>query len=63
VLGRAVDLRNPYVDALSYLQLRALRGLRSTTPGDPVADDQVTDLRNLLALTVNGIAAGLQNTG
>jgi phosphoenolpyruvate carboxylase len=29
VLGRAVQLRNPYVDALSLLQLRALRGLRA----------------------------------
>ena len=29
VLSRAVDLRNPYVDALSHLQLRALTALRS----------------------------------
>src|SRR5699024_10053734 len=29
VLGRAVQLRNPYVDALSLLQLRALRALRT----------------------------------
>ncbi|MBD0292265.1 MAG: phosphoenolpyruvate carboxylase [Jiangellaceae bacterium] len=56
VLGRAVALRNPYVDALSYLQLRALRGLR----GDS-ADESA--LHRLLQLTVNGVAAGLQNTG
>ena len=58
VLGRAVALRNPYVDALSTLQVRALRGLRQEERGaDPVA------LRRLLQLTVNGVAAGLQNTG
>jgi phosphoenolpyruvate carboxylase len=58
VLGRAVALRNPYVDALSTLQVRALRSLRSA---DPPAD--VDALRRLLLLTVNGVAAGLQNTG
>jgi phosphoenolpyruvate carboxylase len=58
VLSRAVALRDPYVDALSYLQLRALGALRG-------ADDE-TDrepLERLLLLTVNGVAAGLQNTG
>ncbi|MDX6745068.1 phosphoenolpyruvate carboxylase [Actinocorallia sp. A-T 12471] len=59
VLSRAVELRNPYVDALSYLQLRALRTLRS--PHTP--DHDPTRLENLLLLTVNGVAAGLQNTG
>jgi phosphoenolpyruvate carboxylase len=58
ILGRAVQLRSPYVDALSLLQLRALRGLRT---GDAV--EHADDLRRLLLLTVNGVAAGLQNTG
>jgi phosphoenolpyruvate carboxylase len=58
VLSRAVALRDPYVDALSYLQLRALTALR----GD---DDSAgrERLERLLLLTVNGVAAGLQNTG
>ncbi len=56
VLSRAVALRDPYVDALSHLQLRALAGLRR---GD--ADRE--RLERLLLLTVNGVAAGLQNTG
>ena len=60
VLGAAVDLRNPYVDALSHLQLRALTALRT----DESVDEQGADrLRRLLLLTVNGVAAGLQNTG
>jgi phosphoenolpyruvate carboxylase len=59
ILGAAVDLRNPYVDALSHLQLRALTALRTTDPDDEQGDR----LRRLLLLTVNGVAAGLQNTG
>jgi phosphoenolpyruvate carboxylase len=59
ILGAAVDLRNPYVDALSHLQLRALSALRAG-----VADEaEERRLRSLLLLTVNGVAAGLQNTG
>ena len=57
VLSRAVALRDPYVDALSYLQLRALAALRG--PGTA----QRERLERLLLLTVNGVAAGLQNTG
>jgi phosphoenolpyruvate carboxylase len=59
VLSRAVSLRDPYVDALSYLQLRALAALRDTDP----QDDERERLERLLLLTVNGVAAGLQNTG
>lgn len=58
VLGRAVQLRSPYVDALSLIQLRALRALRTGA-----AESDVAGLRRLLLLTVNGVAAGLQNTG
>jgi phosphoenolpyruvate carboxylase len=58
VLSRAIVLRDPYVDALSYLQLRALSALRA----DQAPEDADSDER-LLLLTVSGIAAGLQNTG
>jgi phosphoenolpyruvate carboxylase len=58
VLSRAVALRDPYVDALSYLQLRALAALR-----DPSDDQDRERVERLLLLTVNGVAAGLQNTG
>ncbi|WP_434081619.1 phosphoenolpyruvate carboxylase [Sanguibacter sp. Z1732] len=58
VLGRAVQLRSPYVDALSLIQLRALRALRADEGED--VDDQ---LRRVMLLSVNGVAAGLQNTG
>jgi len=61
VLSRAVALRDPYVDALSYLQLRALAALREADPA-PGAEERER-LERLLLLTVNGVAAGLQNTG
>jgi phosphoenolpyruvate carboxylase len=60
VLSRAVALRDPYVDALSHLQLRALTALRGPAADDPAEREQ---LERLLLLTVNGVAAGLQNTG
>ena len=59
VLSWAIELRNPYVDALSHLQLRALRALRAKGPG---ARERAVAER-LFLLTVNGVAAGLQNTG
>ncbi|GAB3095176.1 phosphoenolpyruvate carboxylase [Isoptericola nanjingensis] len=71
VLGRAVQLRSPYVDALSLLQVRALRALRSqgVSEGLTVDDGEWVDgghkdrWQHLLLLTVNGVSAGLQNTG
>ncbi|MFJ3402937.1 phosphoenolpyruvate carboxylase [Promicromonospora sp. NPDC090134] len=64
VLGRAVQLRSPYVDALSLLQVRALRGLRTGSDGGSAVDgDYAGRLQHLLLLTVNGVSAGLQNTG
>ncbi|TDD37309.1 phosphoenolpyruvate carboxylase [Actinomadura sp. KC06] len=59
VLSRAVELRNPYVDALSHLQLRALKTLRQGVANH----EERTHLEALLLLSVNGVAAGLQNTG
>ncbi len=64
VLSRAVALRDPYVDALSYLQLRALSELRGLpAEGDGEDAGRGEQLRRLLLLAVSGVAAGLQNTG
>ncbi|RCG27858.1 phosphoenolpyruvate carboxylase [Sphaerisporangium album] len=60
VLSRAVQLRDPYVDALSHLQLRALSALRAASD---LPEDERERLETLLLLSVNGVAAGLQNTG
>ncbi|GAC1645606.1 MAG: phosphoenolpyruvate carboxylase [Candidatus Dormibacteraceae bacterium] len=59
VLSWAVELRNPYVDALSHIQLHALEGLRR----EPADQSEREQLEHVLLVTVNGVAAGLQNTG
>ncbi len=55
-LARAIDLRNPYVDPLSFLQVELLRRKRARGGDDP-------ELDRAILLTINGIAAGLRNTG
>jgi len=59
LLRGAIDRRNPYVDPLSYVQVRALRALRR--PDLP--PDERAAREHILALTVRGIAAGVRNTG
>ena len=63
VLGRAIRIRSPYVDALSLLQVRALGAVRQLDPDDELDKERVADLIYLILCTVSGIAAGLQNTG
>ncbi len=58
-LRDSIDRRNPYVDPLSYIQVRALRALRR---GDLPPDERAAR-EHILALTVRGIAAGVRNTG
>jgi phosphoenolpyruvate carboxylase len=58
-LRRSIELRTPYVDALSALQIELLARLRRTPPGDPEA----ARLRRIVGATLSGIAAGLQTTG
>jgi phosphoenolpyruvate carboxylase len=58
VLLRSIRLRNPYVDPMSFVQVALLRRFRSLPEGD-----ERERVRRALALSVNGIAAGLQNTG
>jgi phosphoenolpyruvate carboxylase len=55
VLARSIRLRNPYVDPLSLIQVELLRRKRRGEDTD--------DLNYALAATINGIAAGLRNTG
>jgi phosphoenolpyruvate carboxylase len=59
VLRRSIRLRNPYVDPLSFIQVVLLRRLRSLADDAPEREA----LHLLVALTINGVAAGLQNTG
>jgi phosphoenolpyruvate carboxylase len=55
-LQRAILVRRPQLDPICYLQVGLLARLRSGGDADPL-------LRRALLLTVNGVAAGLGNTG
>ena len=55
VLRRSIDVRNPYVDPINLIQIELLTRLRQS-PDD-------VELLRAFAVTVNGIAAGMRNTG
>jgi len=55
VLARSIRLRNPYVDPMSLIQVELLRRKQR--------GEQSSDLEYPLGATINGIAAGLHNTG
>lgn len=59
VIQESIRLRNPYVDPLSYLQVHLVSELRAVRER---GEDDLNLLREVL-LTINGIAAGLRNTG
>ncbi len=65
VLQKSIRLRNPYVDPLSYLQVELLKRLRAL-PLDDDSEEMKTarrDLRAAVLLSINGVAAGMKNTG
>jgi phosphoenolpyruvate carboxylase len=55
VLRRSIDVRNPYVDPINLVQIELLRRMR--------ADGHDARLERALMVTMNGVAAGLRNTG
>ncbi|MBI4630626.1 MAG: phosphoenolpyruvate carboxylase [Chloroflexi bacterium] len=59
VLQRAIKLRNPYVDSMSFIQLGLLRKLRAL----PAESDERKEIMDALRLSIVGVAAGLKNTG
>lgn len=58
-LERSIELRNPYVDPLSFVQIELLRRKRALDAEGAVD----SDLSRAVLLTINGVAAGLRNTG
>ena len=58
-LREALDRRAPFLDMLSYLQVELLE--RKKSP--PRAKAEKKQLDRAIQLTINGIAAGLRNTG
>ncbi len=65
VLQKSIRLRNPYVDPLSFLQVELLKRLRALPTGDDSEEMKTArrDLRAAVLLSINGVAAGMKNTG
>ncbi len=58
-LARSIEHRFPYIDPLNHLQVELMRRYRAHRGREPV-DER---LRNGIHLSINGVAAGLRNTG
>jgi phosphoenolpyruvate carboxylase len=67
VLQRSITVRNPYVDPMSYLQIELLARKRTDESSGKSAREREPGEREKLLyailLTINGIAAGMRNTG
>ena len=62
-LARSIEHRFPYIDPLNHLQVELLRRFRAV-PADKRADDPAMErVQRGIHLSINGIAAGLRNTG
>jgi phosphoenolpyruvate carboxylase len=57
-LQRSIRVRNPYIDPMNYIQVALLRRLRAGA-----SPPETVELKDAVLLSVNGIAAGLRNTG
>jgi phosphoenolpyruvate carboxylase len=62
VLANSIRLRNPYVDPMSLLQLELLTRKRADS-NDPDFHKDAAELDRAITATINGISAGLRNTG
>jgi phosphoenolpyruvate carboxylase len=72
-LRRSIELRNPYVDPLSYLQVRFIKELRQKVQSDlataeepearPGLSATLDPLLDTVLMAINGVAEGLQSTG
>ena len=58
-LARSIEHRFPYLDPLNHLQVELMRRYRNRKAGDP-ANERV---QRGIHISINGIAAGLRNTG
>ena len=57
VIQKSIDLRNPYTDVLNLIQVELMRRFRESP------EDARDEKRDMLYLSINGIAAAMQSTG
>ncbi|RQP25213.1 phosphoenolpyruvate carboxylase [Piscinibacter terrae] len=58
-LARSIEHRFPYLDPLNHLQVELMRRYRQRREGDPATER----VKRGIHISINGVAAGLRNTG
>ena len=58
-LARSIEHRFPYLDPLNHLQVELMRRYRKSQPDDPGLER----MKRGIHISINGVAAGLRNTG
>ncbi|MDM4764576.1 phosphoenolpyruvate carboxylase [Pelomonas sp. SE-A7] len=62
-LARSIEHRFPYIDPLNHLQVELMRRYRAVPPEKRAEDPSMERVQRGIHLSINGIAAGLRNTG
>jgi phosphoenolpyruvate carboxylase len=62
-LKRSLEIRDQYLDPISYLQVELLRRIRAEAAAGISGAEIDERLQRAMLITVNGVAAGLRNTG
>ncbi len=62
-LARSIEHRFPYIDPLNHLQVELMRRYRAVAPDKRAEDPSMERVQRGIHLSINGIAAGLRNTG
>ncbi|MBA4342513.1 MAG: phosphoenolpyruvate carboxylase [Methylibium sp.] len=62
-LARSIEHRFPYIDPLNHLQVELMRRYRAVPADKRAEDPSMERVQRGIHLSINGIAAGLRNTG